>query len=66
MQRMDIDSLQAENKQLRADLQQQKSRVQQLEEMIMALRHRHFSSKSEMTSPDQTSLFDEADSESEE
>ncbi len=66
MQRMDIDSLQAENKQLRADLQQQKSRVQQLEEMIMALRHRHFSSKSEMTSPDQTSLFDEADSESKE
>ena len=32
----------------------------------MALRHRHFGSKSEMTSPDQTSLFDEADAESEE
>ena len=62
---MNVASLQAENEQLRSALAQQMSRVQQLEEMIRALRQKQFGRSTETTSALQIPLFNELEEDEE-
>ena len=55
---MDVAALQTENQQLREDLSEGRQRIAQLEELVRALRQRHFGASSER-SPDQITLFDD-------
>ena len=55
-----------ENVELRSRVDQQASRIQQLEEIIRLLRHKQFGSSSEQVPPEQDRLFDAGDADDDE
>ncbi len=58
------DDLTTENKLLKQKVEEKNQRIRQLEGMLHTLRHKQFGSSSEIISPEQAQLFNEAESES--